>query len=73
MRSPTLRGFIVREFADQRAAFLDDVGAWIADGRVKFRVDVMRGLANAPEAFISLLAGRNFGKLIVAIGESKMA
>jgi NADPH-dependent curcumin reductase len=69
-RSLTLRGFIVWEFADQRPAFLDDVGAWIAQGRVRFREDIVQGLANAPDAFIGLLAGKNFGKLIVAVGDA---
>lgn len=66
-RSLTLRGFIVREFWDQRPIFLDDVSSWIADGRVRFREHIVKGLANAPEAFIGLLQGKNFGKLIVEI------
>lgn len=66
-RSLTLRGFIVREFWDQRPTFLDEVGGWIADGRVRFREDVVKGLANAPEALIGLLEGKNFGKLVVEI------
>src|SRR3546814_20554045 len=67
-RSVTMRGFIVREFWHQRSQFLEEVGGWIADGRVKFREDVTQGLANAPEAFIGVLEGRNFGKAIVEVG-----
>jgi len=66
-RSLTLRGFIVREFAHQRAQFLDDVGGWIASGRVRFREDRVQGLANAPQALIGLLEGKNFGKVVVQI------
>ncbi|ACK49356.1 Alcohol dehydrogenase zinc-binding domain protein [Methylocella silvestris BL2] len=69
-RSLTLRGFIVREFWDQRPAFLDEVGAWINDGRVRFREDIVQGLANAPAAFIGMLEGKNFGKLIVAVDDT---
>ncbi|MEC5406522.1 NADP-dependent oxidoreductase [Paraburkholderia sp. MPAMCS5] len=68
-RSLTMRGFIVREFWDQRPAFVDEVSAWISDGRVRFREDIVKGFANAPEAFIGMLDGRNFGKLIVEIDE----
>lgn len=68
-RSLTLRGFIVREFWDQRSQFLDDVSGWIADGRVRFREDVIQGLANAPAGLIGLLEGKNFGKLVVEIGK----
>jgi len=67
VRSLTLRGFIVREFAQQRPQFLDDVSAWIADGRVRFREDVVQGLSNAPQAFMGLLEGKNFGKVVVQI------
>jgi NADPH-dependent curcumin reductase CurA len=40
---------------------------WIAEGRVKYKEDVVQGLENAPEAFIGLLEGRNFGKLIIEV------
>ena len=65
----TLRGFIYTEFAAQHyAAFLREVGAGIADGRIRYREDFVDGLENAPEAFIGMLEGRNFGKLIVRVG-----
>src|SRR3546814_1321878 len=54
-RSVTMRGFIVREFWHQRSQFLEEVGGWIAGGRVKFREDVTQGLANAPEQFIGVI------------------
>jgi hypothetical protein len=62
-RSVTVRGFIWRKFADQRDVFLDDVSRWIAEGRVRHREDVVEGIEQAPEAFIGMLQGRNFGKL----------
>jgi NADPH-dependent curcumin reductase CurA len=36
---------------------------------VKFREDVVDGLEQAPEAFIGLLEGRNFGKLVVRVAQ----
>ena len=66
-RSVTMRGFIVREFWDQRPTFLDVVSTWIAEARVQFKEDVVHGLANAPEAFIGMLEGRNFGKAIISL------
>jgi hypothetical protein len=67
-RSLTLRGFINYEFAAEHyAAFLREVGAGIAEGRIRYREDFVDGLENAPEAFIGMLEGRNFGKLIVRI------
>ena len=40
----------------------------VADGRVKYRETVTEGLQNAPEAFLSLLQGGNFGKQLVRVG-----
>jgi hypothetical protein len=67
-KSLTVRGFINYEFAAEHyLAFLREVGAGIADGRIRYREDFVDGLENAPEAFIGMLEGRNFGKLIVRI------
>jgi len=67
-KSLTVRGFINYDFAaDHYAAFLREVGAGIADGRIRYREDFVDGLEKAPEAFIGMLQGRNFGKLIVRV------
>jgi len=66
-RSLTIRGFIEREFAALRPAFQKDMAAWVAQGKVRYREDVVEGLERAPEAFIGLLEGKNFGKLLVRV------
>ncbi|GJD51454.1 NADPH-dependent curcumin reductase [Methylobacterium crusticola] len=66
-RRLTLRGFIVWDFAEQEPAFLRDVSGWLREGRIRYREDVVEGLESAPEAFIGLLKGRNFGKLVVKL------
>jgi NADPH-dependent curcumin reductase CurA len=64
-----VRGFINNEFAaEYYPAFLSQVGAGIADGRIRYREDFVDGLENAPETFLGMLEGRNFGKLIVRVG-----
>ena len=63
----TLRGFIVSDFATKQADFLRDAGEWVRGGRVKYREDVVDGLENAPAAFLGLLQGKNFGKLLVRV------
>ena len=68
-KSLTLRGFIYAEFVEQYfTQFLSEVGALVADGRVRYREDVVDGLENAPEAFVGMLDGKNFGKAIVRTG-----
>ncbi len=64
-RRLTIRGFIVFDFA--RGDFLTDVGAWVRAGRVRYREDIRDGLENAPAAFIGLLEGENFGKLLIRV------
>jgi NADPH-dependent curcumin reductase CurA len=62
-----LRGFIVTDFAARHGDFLRDVSAWVREGRIKYREDVIDGLDKAPRALIGLLRGENFGKLLVRI------
>src|SRR5439155_440117 len=64
----TIRGFINYDFAAEHYAdFLREVGAGVAAGRIRYREDIIDGLENAPGAFIGMLEGRNFGKLIVRV------
>lgn len=63
----TLRGFIVTEHMEFWQEGLRELGGLVADGKLKFRESVAEGLASAPEAFIGLLAGRNFGKQLVKL------
>jgi NADPH-dependent curcumin reductase CurA len=64
-----IQGFIVWDFREQVPDFLRDVGAWLREGKIKYREDIVEGLEKAPEAFIGLLKGENFGKLIVKIAD----
>ena len=62
-----LRGFIVSDFAAKQGAFLRDVGEWVRTGRIRYREDVVDGLERAPAAFLGLLQGKNFGKMLVRV------
>lgn len=67
-RSLLLRGFINTEFVpDHYAAFLSEIGPRVARGDIKYREDIVEGFENAPEAFIGMLSGKNFGKLLVRV------
>lgn len=64
-----IQGFIVSDTGWPRyGAFLAEMTPLIAQGRMRWREDVAEGLAAAPRAFIGLLQGENFGKLVVRIG-----
>ncbi|MFI6368130.1 NADP-dependent oxidoreductase [Nocardia sp. NPDC050630] len=68
-KSLTVRGFIQTEFVrEMYKDFLREMSGWIAEDRVRYREDIVEGLEHAPEAFIGMLEGRNFGKLVVRVG-----
>jgi NADPH-dependent curcumin reductase len=62
-----IKGFIVSDHQDRAAAFGQEVAPLVMSGRIKFREDIVDGLDKAPEAFIGLLHGKNFGKLMVRV------
>jgi len=62
-----IRGFLASDHFDRYEAFLKDCGAWVRSGELRYREDIVEGLDNAPQAFIGLLEGRNFGKLLVRV------
>ena len=64
-----IQGFIVSDTGWSRyGTFRQQMEGWIRDGRLRWREDVVQGLPNAPQAFIGLLKGANFGKLVVEVG-----
>ena len=65
-----MQGFIVfSDYGERYGEFLKQMTLWVADGTIKFREDIVDGLESAPQAFIGLLQGKNFGKLIVRVAE----
>jgi NADPH-dependent curcumin reductase CurA len=62
-----LQGFIVSEHMQLWPQALQELGTMVATGRLKYRETVAQGLASAPEAFLGLLKGRNFGKQLVKL------
>ncbi|MBA1272320.1 NADP-dependent oxidoreductase [Stutzerimonas azotifigens] len=66
-----MQGFIIwADYGDRYDEFYRDMSAWYAEGRIKYREHRVEGLEQAPDAFIGLLEGRNFGKLVVQVGET---
>lgn len=62
-----MQGFIIFDYEGRQTEFLGPMRQWLAEGKVKFREDIVEGLENAPQAFIGLLQGENFGKLVVKV------
>jgi NADPH-dependent curcumin reductase CurA len=65
----SVQGFIIFDHQKQFPAMSAAIGRWLSEGYMKYREDVVDGLEQAPEAFIGLLEGRNFGKLVVKVAD----
>ena len=68
-RRLTVRGFIIFDHHHRIPDFARDVSGWLRDGRIVYKEDIVEGIDNAVEAFLGLLRGENFGKLIVRISD----
>lgn len=62
-----VEGFIVSEHMELWPQALKELGTAVATGQLKFRETVSQGIASAPEAFLGLLKGKNFGKQLVKL------
>ncbi len=66
-----MQGFIVfDDYGPRWREFAAAMGQWVLEGKVKVREDLVFGLENAPEAFIGLLQGKNFGKLVIRLSDA---
>ena len=63
----TVEGFIVSEHMGLWPQALAELGTLVASGKLKYRETVAQGLAAAPQAFLGLLKGQNFGKQVVRL------
>jgi NADPH-dependent curcumin reductase len=64
----TMQGFIIfDDYGSRFGEFYNQMNTWVKEERIKYREDIVEGLENAPSAFIGLLEGKNFGKLIVKV------
>ncbi len=62
-----IEGFIVSEHMELWPQALAELGERVASGTLKYRETIAQGLASAPEAFIGMLKGKNFGKQLVKL------
>ena len=62
-----MQGMIVFDWKERYGEALTSLAGMLAEGRLKYRESIAEGLENAPQAFISMLAGGNFGKQLVKL------
>ncbi len=62
-----IEGFLVTDYMDRAQEAMAQLGRWLMEGKIKYRVDVIEGLEQAPRAVNKLFDGSNLGKLVVKI------
>ena len=68
-----MQGFIVfDDYGDRYNEFNQAMLQWLEQGKIQYREDVRDGLENSAEAFIGLLEGKNFGKLVMRVGPDEL-
>jgi NADPH-dependent curcumin reductase CurA len=64
-----IEGFIVFNFQNEHEVARARLASWVRDGSLKYREDIVDGFEQAPRAFIGLMNGANFGKLLVKVSD----
>ncbi|HMD51220.1 MAG TPA: NADP-dependent oxidoreductase [Solirubrobacteraceae bacterium] len=63
----SMTGFVVSDYGDRYAEGAQQMGAWLAAGKLKSREDVVEGLENFPDTLLQLFSGGNTGKLVLKV------
>lgn len=67
-----MQGFIIfDDYAHRYNEFATQMTEWLAQGKIQYTEQVVEGLENAPQAFMGLLQGENFGKLVIKMNQAK--
>jgi len=69
---PEHRFFVVTEWHAKWVEATKQLGAWVKEGKIKYRESIGDGIENAPELFRGMLKGRNFGKQLVRIADENV-
>ncbi|WP_299688578.1 NADP-dependent oxidoreductase [uncultured Vibrio sp.] len=67
-----MQGFIIfDDYAHRYNEFATQMTKWLSQGKIHYREHLVEGLESAPQAFMGLLEGQNFGKLVIKTNEAK--
>ncbi|WP_350431577.1 NADP-dependent oxidoreductase [Shewanella sp. H8] len=65
-----MQGFIIfDDYGDRYPEFAKDMGQWLGEGKIQYREQIVDGLENMAAAFIGLLKGENFGKVVIKVND----
>lgn len=64
-----IQGFLVLDYYDRAEECMREMASWLAEGKLKYRSDINKGLENTPTIINKLFTGGNTGKLLVQVSE----
>ncbi|WP_158144835.1 NADP-dependent oxidoreductase [Vibrio metschnikovii] len=65
-----MQGFIIfDDYGDRYSEFAREMSQWLSKGKIHYREQIISGLDNAPQTFIGLLEGKNFGKVVIEVNQ----
>ena len=63
----SIEGFLVFRFENKYEIARNKMAKWLREDKIIWKEDIIKGIENAPKAFIGLMKGDNFGKLLVKV------
>jgi NADPH-dependent curcumin reductase CurA len=67
VNSALMQGFIITDYAARTAEGIQQLGQWLAEGKLKYAENIVEGFENTPQAFLGLFTGENLGKQLVKV------
>jgi NADPH-dependent curcumin reductase CurA len=68
-KSARMEGFLLLTYAQRMGEAVDQLRKWVAEGKLRYQVDVVQGFENAPDTLRRLFEGRNFGKQLLKLAD----
>ena len=69
MKRVRVEGFIILDYLTRWSEAITDIGQWVNSGKIKYALEIVDGLENAPSAILKLFDGNKNGKLVVKVSE----
>ncbi len=67
-----VEGFIIfDDYGHRYPEFAEQMSEWFSADKIKFREQIVEGLENAPASLNDVLLGKNFGKMVIKVGQEE--
>ena len=67
MKRALIQGFIILDYIPRFHEAIAEIGQWLNQGKIKYALEIVEGLENAPKAILKLFDGNKKGKLVIKV------